>query len=115
MPATSAETSLGPCLRTGLVIDDASRRPSRQPGKTSPCRKIRSIMLQAPAAGDRERPFRCQKAHAADRRLSILLHGVADDPGVRSHAMAAKGLCGRLDGMRAESADVGLFRSTGDC
>ena len=33
-----------------------------------------------------------QEAHAADRRLSILPHGTTDDPGVRGHAMAARGL-----------------------
>src|SRR4051794_28225858 len=100
MPTTSAETSLGPCLRTGLVIDDASRRPSRQPGKTGSCRKIRSIMLQAPAAGIESNHFGVKRPMPRIGGFQSLLRGAADDPGVRSHAVVAKGLCGRLDGTR---------------
>ena len=57
--------------------------------------------------------FRVKKNDAADRRFSILSHGPTDNPGVRSHAVAAQRVrvCRRLDGQGAEPAAVGLFRA----
>jgi transposase-like protein len=48
-----------------------------------------ALRQQTSAAGDRERSLSGQEEHALDRRLSILPHGTTDDPGVRSHAVAA--------------------------
>src|SRR5436305_4536974 len=41
-----------------------------------------ALRQQAPAAGDRERPFPGQGAHAADWRLSVIFHGTTNDPAV---------------------------------
>ena len=67
---------------------------------------------QAPSARDRERPLPTEEEHAPGRRLSELQHGPAIHSGVRSHAVAAKGvrLCWRLDGPRAEPAARVLLR-----
>ena len=61
---------------------------------------------QAPAAGHRERPFPGEEDHAAGRRLPVLQHGAAHDPGLRGDAVAAQGLrlLRRLDRVRAEPA-----------
>src|SRR4051794_34246323 len=85
------------------------------PERRAPAARSAPLCQQTPAAGDRERPLRGQKTHAAESEAFNPLHGAVDDSGARSHAVVAEGfrLCGRPDGMRAEAADVGLLRSPG--
>jgi DDE domain len=84
-----------------------------RPERRAPAARTPALRQQTPAAGDRERSLPGQEVHAADRRLSILLHGTTDDPGVRSHAVAAEGfrILGRVDGVRAEPDARVLLRS----
>ena len=74
----------------GLPVDHAT--VNRWVLAYAPAARSAALRHQAPAAGDRKRSLSGQKAYAADRRLSILSHGTTNDPGVRSHAVAAEGL-----------------------